>query len=186
MYRVFAISILFTIACSAWGDDVIEAIEQATDLYESGQTQQAISQLEFAAQLIRQQRGSGLQAFLPEPLEGWSAEDANSSTSGIALFGGGTSVERSYSDGSKNVTIRILTDSPMMQAFMMMFSNPAIASAQGGALKMIAGQRALVNPDGITIVLQNTYLIQVEGNASSEDYVAYAGAIDFAGLRIFN
>ena len=51
---------------------------------------------------------------------------------------------------------------------------------------MIAGQRALVKPDGVTIVLQNTYLIQVEGSASEEDYVAYAGAVDFAGLQSFN
>ena len=86
----------------------------------------------------------------------------------------------------RDVTISILTDSPMMQAFMMMFSNPAIISAQGGTLQMIAGQRALVKQDGVTIVLQNTYLIQVEGSASKEDYIAYAGAIDFAGLRTFN
>ena len=186
MHRVFATLMLFTLASSAWADDVIDAIDQATDLYSNGQTQQAISQLEFAAQLIRQQRGRGIQAFLPEPLDGWSAEDANSSSAGAALFGGGTAVERSYSDGSNNVTIRILTDSPMMQAFMMMFSNPVIVSAQGGTLQMIAGQRALVKPDGVTIVLQNTYLIQVEGSASEEDYVAYAGAVDFAGLQSFN
>ena len=186
MIRFLLVSILFTFAGSAWPDDVSDAIEQASDLYENGDTQQAISQLEFAAQLIRQQRGSGMQAFLPEALDGWTAEDASSTAAGAAMFGGGTAVERSYTDGSQRVKISMLTDSPMMQAFMMMFSNPAMVSAQGGKLQMIAGQRALVKPDGVTIVLQNTYLIQIDGNASQEDYIAYAGAVDFDGLKDFD
>jgi hypothetical protein len=136
--------------------------------------------------MIRQQRGQGIQAFLPEPLDRWSVGDTSANTSGASIFGGGTAIEREYSNGSSTVTIRILTDSPMMQTFMMMFSNPMMLTAQGGSLQMINGQQAVVKPDGIMMVVQNTYLIQLEGSASIEDMTAYAEGIDLDGLKAYN
>ena len=175
----------FTGGASAWADDVTDAVDQALALYADGQTQQAIAQLEFAAQLIRQQRGSGLQAYLPQPLSGWDAQAAESQSAGAAMFGGGTTATRDYSKGSSDITISIITDSPMMQSMMMLFSNPMILASQGGQLQMINGQQALVKEDGVTMVIQNTYLITIEGQASQADFVAYANAIDIDGLKNF-
>ena len=61
-----------------------------------------------------------------------------------------------------------------------------MAASQGGSLQSIAGQQALVQPEEVTIVFQNTYLIQVQGNgATQDDLIAYAGAIDFDALADF-
>ena len=135
--------------------------------------------------MIRQVRGDELMAFLPEPLDEWTAGDATSASAGAAMFGGGTTVERTYHKGSKTVTARIITDSPMMQAMMMLFSNPIILASQGGSLQMIGGQQALVKPDGVTIIQNNTYLLQVDGDAQQADYVEYASGYDFDGLQTF-
>ncbi len=183
----FIIAALVLIATPVWADDVTDAIDQARDLYDDGQTQAAITQLEFAAQLIRQARGAGLQAFLPDALDDWTAEPPQSQSAGAAMFGGGTTVSRSYAKGSSNVEISIITDSPLLQSMMMMFSNPAMLAAQGGQLQMIQGQQAVLqaNNGGVMMVLNNTYLIQVQGNATDADYLAYANAIDIAGLLAF-
>ena len=103
------------------------------------------------------------------------------------MFGGGTTVSRSYSREGNSVEISIITDSPMLQSMMMMFANPAILAAQGGQLQMIQGQQAVLQPDGggVTMVLNNTYLVQVQGSAADADYLAYANAIDIAGLLAF-
>lgn len=177
--------VLATASTAARADDVTDAIAQATTLYNDGQTQQAVTQLEFAAQLIRQQRGNDLAAFLPEPLDGWTAQAASANSAGAAMFGGGTTVERNYTQGNSNITVRIVTDSPLLSSMLMMFSNPMLMAAQGGTLQMIGGQQAVVKPDGVTMVVQNTYLIQVDGNATQDLFVAYANAIDYAGLQSF-
>ncbi len=183
----FIIAALVLLAAPVWADDVTDAIDQARDLYDDGQTQAAITQLEFAAQLIRQARGTGLQAFLPDALDDWTAEAPQSQSAGAAMFGGGTTVSRSYTKGGNNVEISIITDSPLLQSMMMMFSNPAMLAAQGGQLQMIQGQQAVLqaNNGGVMMVLNNTYLIQVQGNATDADYLAYANAIDIAGLLAF-
>ena len=183
--RNCAVVALGLLALTARADDVTDAIDQARDLYDDGQTQAAITQLEFAAQMIRQARGASLAAFLPEPLDGWTAEAADVQSAGAAMFGGGTTVARSYQQAGQHVTISIITDSPLLQSMLMLFSNPVLMASQGGQLQMIQGQQALVKPDGVTMVLNNTYLVQVNGGASAADFVAYAGAIDLPGLLAF-
>lgn len=166
-----------------FADEVEESVEQAMDLYKKGQAQQAITQLEYAAQLIRQQRGEGLKGFLPAALSGWKAEDAESQTAGAAMFGGGTSVSREYSKGDSSISISIVTDSPLLQSVMMMLSNPMMFQSQGAKLKMIKGQQVMLNKDGAMAVVNNTYLVQIDmGSGTEEDVLAYAKEIDYAGI----
>lgn len=174
-----------------FADEVEEAIKQATELYKGGNSQQAVTQLEYAAQLIREQRGNSLKQFLPEALKGWEAEDAEAQTAGAAMFGGGTSVSREYFKGEDvSVTITITTDSPMLQSVLMMFSNPMIFQSQGAKLKMIKGQQVIFNDDGAMTVVNNAYLVQVEKSGLESggidpDVLAYVEAINFAGIISF-
>ena len=140
----------------------------------------------YASQLIQQKKGKALESFLPEPLTGWTAEDATSQVTGAAMFGGGVTVEREYRKGSSSITIQIITDSPIMQGVMMMFSNPMFAASEGGKLEKIGRQKAIVkfdpaNKDGdIKIVVANRFLVSIEGDGiTREDLKGYAKAIDY-------
>ena len=181
-YLVF----LILLALPVHADDVTDAIEQASTFYDAGKTMEAINQLDYAAQLIRQARGNALEDFLPEPLAGWSAEEAESASAGSAMLGGGTTVSRNYTRGGATVSVSFVTDSPMLSMFMGFMSNPMIASSQGGKLQTIGGQQAMVNPEGVTMVVANRFLIQVQGSAEQADKIAYAKAINFDGLLSFN
>lgn len=179
--------LLLALATPTWADDVTDIIGKATALYKEGKTQQAVSQLEFAAQMIRQQRGSDMQSVLPEPLDGWTAEEASSSSAGAAMMGGGTTISREYRKGDDSLTISIITDSPMMQGMMAMFSSPMMAAAQGGKLKMINDNQALINEDGLTMVIDNNFLVQISADkgVDHDTMTAYAEAIDFEKLNSF-
>jgi len=168
-------------------DDVIDSINEGLQYYKAGKYKDAVESLNYASQIIQQKKGKGLESFLPEPLQGWTAEAASSQA--VPVYGGGITVERQYTKGSSTLSISIITDSPMMQGVMMMFSNPMIASASGGQLAKIKRQKAIINFDAanrqgtIQIVVANRYLITVDGDGvSKEDLKAYAEAIDFAGL----
>ncbi len=170
-------------------DEVTDSINEGLKHYQSGEFADAVQSLDYASQLIRQKKGGQLEAFLPEPLPGWKAEDAKSQAMGAVMFGGGVTAERSYVKGDSRVNVRILTDSPMMQGIMMMFSNPMLATSDGGKLEKINGERAIVkysndSRDGdINLVIANRFLVAVEGNAvAREDLVAFAQKIDFKKL----
>ncbi len=185
--RVIGLAIAF-VAFSAIGyaDDITDSINEALQYYKNGEYTDAVENLNYASQLIQQKKGKALESFLPEPLTGWTAEDATSQVTGAAMFGGGVTVEREYRKGSSSITIQIITDSPIMQGVMMMFSNPMFAASEGGKLEKIGRQKAIVkfdpaNKDGdIKIVVANRFLVSIEGDGiTREDLKGYAKAIDY-------
>lgn len=58
-----------------------------------------------------------------------------------AMFGGGVTAEGSYVKDDSRVDVKIITDSLMMQGMVMMFSNPMIATSDGGKLQKINGKK---------------------------------------------
>jgi len=145
--------------------------------------------IDYASQLIQQKKGEKLESMLPKPLDGWKAQEATSQAVGAAMMGGGLSAERSYSKESSTVDIQIITDSPIMQGMMMMFSNPMLAASDGGKLQKIGRQKAIVKYDAqnksgdINVVVANRFLVTIEGrDVSAADLKAYAKAVDYDKL----
>ena len=172
-------------ALSAEEDDVVNSINEGMEFYKNGEFAEATSSLNYAVQLIQQKKGESLSGLLPEPLDGWAAEEAQSQAAGAAMFGGGVTAERSYSKDNSRISIQIVTDSPMLQGVMMMFSNPMFATADGGKMVRIGRQKAIVKftPEDesgdLQMVVNNRFLVTVEGSGvSHDDLVNYAKAID--------
>ena len=86
-----------------------------------------------------------------------------------------------------SVTIKLITDSPIMQGVLMMMSNPMFANADGGKLERIKGQKAVFkNKDGsgsVNVVVNGTLLVQIEGSQVSDaDLRKFAEAVDYAKI----
>lgn len=172
-------------AVGAEEDDIVNSINEGMEFYKNGEFAEATSSLNYAVQLIQQKKGESLSNLLPAPLEGWEAEEAQSQAAGAAMFGGGVSAERSYSKADGRLSIQIVTDSPMLQGVMMMFSNPMFATADGGKMVRVGRQKAIVKYSAaeeagdLKMVVGNRFLVTVEGSGISHDeLLAYAKAID--------
>jgi hypothetical protein len=173
----------------AAADEVEDAIQEGLAAYKSDDYSGAASALDYAAQLIRQKKGGELESVFPEALSGWTAEDASSEGTAAAMFGGGVTAARDYRRNDDSISIRLVTDSPLLQGVMMMLANPSFALADGGKLERIKGQKGIVKYDAdnrsgdINLVVDNRVLITVEGNGVGRDeLLAYAQAIDFDKL----
>jgi hypothetical protein len=167
-------------------DDVLTTIDEAVKQYKSGDYAGAVSNLDYASQLVRQKKSERMKDLLPEPLAGWQANPASAQTLGTAVFGGGVTVSRDYKKGGSAVSIEIVSDSPVLQSVMMMLNNPMFAGSAGGSLKTIKGQRAIIkyNDKGrngeINIVVAGRFMITVKGNnVDLNTLVEYSEAIDF-------
>ncbi len=169
-------------------DDVESAIQEGLAAYKKGEFTEAAQSLSYASQLIQQKKGEQLQALLPKPFAGWESDGPQSQSAAAAMFGGGVTAEAEYYKGDASVKISIVADSPMLQSVMMMFSNPMFATADGGKLQKIAGQRAIVRmkPDHgeIQIVVDNRILVTIDGEGVGADVLKrYAAAIDYVKLK---
>jgi len=171
-------------------DDIEASIKEALQSYQDGEYRNAVEKLDYASQLIRQKRAKALEALLPEPLSGWAAQKPSSQAMGASMFGGGITAERRYSKDSSSIVVKIISDSPLMQSLMMMFSNPLIAASSGGRFEKISGQKAYIEylPERrkgeIRVIVADRFLVLVQGrDVSMEDLKKYAEAIDYEKLQ---
>lgn len=191
-FAALLISSLWVTLSVVFADEITDSIEEAMEYYKDGNHVEAVNSLDYASQLIRQKRSGKLEALLPEPLSGWLAEDVKSQAAGPGYLGGMISAKRKYKKDRSSVTIEIITDSPALQSMIMVFSNPAYASADGGKLTKIKRQKAIIKyhpskrKGEINIVVAKQYLVSVKGrNINQNDLVDYASAVDYMKLKKF-
>lgn len=170
-------------------DEVTDNLDTAKTAYEAGNYSEAITAIDYANQLIRQKKGDELKKFLPDAPKGWEADEAESEAAATSMLGGGVTTKRSYRRGDSNVTIKIQSDSPMLQATAMMLSNPMFMSGNGAKMETLKGQKVSVtfksggDSGEIKAVVDNRYLVEIEGNSlTRDDLMIFAKALDYAKL----
>lgn len=170
-------------------DNVLGTIKEATKQYEAGDYTGAASNLDYAAQLIRQQKSERMKALLPAPLAGWEGKEASAQALGAAILGGGVTVSRDYKKGAASLSVEIVSDSPVLQSVLMMVNNPMFAGAGGGKLETVKGQRAIIKFDNskksgeLYIVVASRFVVTIKGRqVAREDLFAYGEAIDYQAL----
>ncbi len=175
-------------AVAVRADDVTDNLSAAQEAYEAGNYTQAITALDAANQFIRQKKAELVAKLLPDAPKGWEASEPETEAAAAALLGGGVTASRSYSRGDASVTLKIQSDSAVMQ-YAMMFSNPMLLAASGAKLETIKGQSVSVafekggNSGSIKAVVEGRYYLEIEGSGVTvDDLRTFAKAFDFAKL----
>lgn len=170
-------------------DEVVDNLKNGLAAYEASNFSEALQAIDYASQLIRQKKGAAVAALLPAAPSGWTADEPESEAGAAALLGGIVTAKRNYHKGESTVSIQLQSDSPLLQTYGMMFSNPALLAGSGAKLETIKGQRVAVtyrNADkngDVKAVVDNRYVLTVEGSSlSREELTAFVGAIDFPKL----
>ncbi len=183
------LTLLASPAAWAASDEVEQAIQEALQAYREGALSEAVSSLQYAEQLIQKEKGRRLAAALPEPLPGWTAEEAESQAAPAAMLGGGISAQRTYRKGEAEVRVSLASDSPLLQGVLMVLSNPLFATADGGELVRVGRRKAVLRYDlaeragELQLVVARRFLLSVEGEGvSRETILAYARAVDLEAL----
>ncbi len=122
-----ALSLMTVSEASA--DDILEQIDAGRAYYEDGDLGRALNEFEFALNALRTRFSNQFMATLPDAPALWHAEKPVLE-SGAALLGAGVMVTRRYEEqkGEGRITAELLVDSPMVQAFSAVFSNPIMVA----------------------------------------------------------
>jgi len=170
----------------AHADDASDQLQEALKAYDKGDYATALTALDAAAALIRQKRAEQWQSLLPNPLPGWQAEDAQSATVSPAVFGGGTSVTRSYFRDTDKVEISLVLDSPLMQGIGSLMTNPFFTNSDVKVL-VINGRKALYtkSDNSYQVMVGTKAMIIVKGSlmVGEDTLKAYLTAIKFSELE---
>lgn len=184
-----AVAMTFCSLSAARADDVTDSLNDALTQYNSGKYSEAINSINYAERLITQKKGEALTQVFPSAPGGWQAEDVKAE----AVFGGGVSAERRYSRDAATVTVSIVSDSPMLQATMMLFTNPMFVTGDGAKIETINGQKAIVKYSAeskggeIQVVISNRFLVTVNGTeVSKEELTGYVDSLDVGKLAAVN
>lgn len=183
MFRatIYALALL-AIVNPSLADEVTDTLSSAMQAYEDGDIAYAIEELDYAKQLLKSMATQELASFLPEPLEGWSREIADSDVSaGLAMIGGGAGAEAQYSNGTDSFKLTLIANSPMITMFGGMLAN---AGMLGLPMHRVGREKFIESEGELTGLIDNRILIQAEG-AAPEIMVKFLEKIDFAGLKEF-
>lgn len=185
--RILSALALLAVA-SVRADDVTDNLDAAKEAYDAGNFSQAITSLDAANQFIRQKKAELVAKLLPNAPKGWEASEAQTEAAASSMLGGGVTATRNYNRGESSVTMKIQSDSAVMQ-YAMMFNNPMMLAASGAKLETINGQSVSVafekggNSGNIKAVVDNRYYVEIEGNGVTDDDLrTFAKALDFAKL----
>ncbi|MEE9192144.1 MAG: hypothetical protein V3U04_05975 [Candidatus Aerophobetes bacterium] len=192
---LLAAALVLVWAQAAWGqDEISDTIERGKELYQEGKYSEASSELQFAVGQIQNLQAEQLKQLLPDPLPGWTAEEASASAAAMGLFGGGVTASRTYrKEGTDEyIEIEILSESPLLQTVLMFLTNPMMASAQPDTkLVRIKGEKGLEkfsaqDEDGeLSVVLDGKTLLTVRGSRITDKDILYeyVDAVDFEQVR---
>ncbi len=167
-----------SVAYPVYADDVTEAINEAVTAYNDNDFAEAMSQLSYATQLVSQKKGEYLVSILPQPMDGWTSDEAENVSQG-GVMGAGVQVSRQYTktEGRASFQIEIIADSPMVASMAAMYSNPMLLTAGGAKIKKIKGKKAFViekrKKVEITIVAGSTLVKGSGRNVTGAEALAY-------------
>lgn len=173
-------------AAPAAADEFTDAIDSALAAYGENDLEGAQQELDYAMQLLASMKSELLGKLLPEPIPGWTRETSEAGGDGagmaMAMFGGGATASATYTNGTEEMTLTLVADSPMVTGFGGMLAG--LASAGGKPIRIKRTQFAMSEGD-LQGVVDSKVMVSVSGTARQEDKVAQIEAMDFEALADF-
>jgi hypothetical protein len=190
---IAALGLTAALAAPALADEVTDQLNTARKAYESGELRSAVQTLQFAVASIQEKINLSLLELLPEPLDGWNADEPQAQSGGMAAMIAGTNLSRRYyRDDGAEVDISITADSPLLSMMTMMLSNPMLMQTDPGTrVYTHGGQRGMIKHEKdsdvweISLMIGGKIMIQVTGRGikDQQDVEAYLEAIDLAAIE---
>jgi hypothetical protein len=176
-----AVAFAAVLTGTAHADDVSDAIEAGRKAYTDGELAKAREALGLASQLIAQKHAETYAKLLPVPLVGWKTDEVEIAASG-AGFGASSALRHYENHAGDRIEVQISSDSALIAQFAATMAAREVAGAMG-RIVIIGTTRALQAMDGdLYIAVGSQFIISVQGNASVNDKLAYARALDLAAL----
>ena len=155
-------------------------MKAASAAWDAGQYGECLASLKKATGLANEKRSMAIREALPATPAGWKLEPAKKSAAAgnamVQAFGGaiGNLTQARYSEegGRGSIDITITADSPMVQMFNMMVTNPAMLGENGELIEYEAHRAVLKNERNslnLQILIHKKHMCDIKVRGMEED-----------------
>jgi hypothetical protein len=183
MKKIFVITILLTTVTLVKGQEFNTQLATAKSAYASGKLDDSRFAMQQMLQEIDMMVGKEVLKLLPAKLEDKNANTSHDRVSGASGFVG-VVIHRDYGP-QENVSLEIISNSPMISGINALLSLPLIGNSGDSKVVRIAGYKALVQKEGeadkpefnLQLPLHNSLLTMTAPGSTQEQLIKFATAL---------
>lgn len=161
-----------------------EGMRSAFADYKKGDTEAVTAKLRELVKLLEESGAEKVGELLPETIDFWKGGDLKRDD--IGAVGGGISISRSYTASNREVTVKVVKDSPLAKQIIPLLGNSDLVRLSGRKTHRIGGQTAVMDGESkLQMVVDGRILVEVAGNeqATEKDLLMIAKALDLKALE---
>ena len=183
MKKIFILTILVTAVTVIKAQEFNTQLATAKSAYASGKLDDSRFAMQQMLQEIDMMVGKEVLKLLPPKLEDKNANTAHDRVSGASGFVG-VVIHRDYGP-QENVSLEIISNSPMISGINALLSLPLIGNSGDSKVVRIGGYKALVQKEGeadkpefnLQIPLHNSLLTMTAPGSTQEQLIKFANAL---------
>jgi hypothetical protein len=114
----------------------------------------------------------------------WSGGDPKRES--LAALGGGLSIERSYRLEAKEITVKVVRDSPVADQLMEVLGNDELVAWAGARVHTVQGEQAIFEGERkLMMVIKGRVYVELEGDNDTgrADLLSLARKLDLRALK---
>ncbi len=164
-------------------DPFEDGMRQAFNAHKKGDNEAVAAKLRELLKLLDEKGAAKLGELLPATVGDWKGDAVKRDEPGTA--GGGISMSRTYASAEKQITARIVKDSPLVGQLLPLFVNEDLLKMANRKLHRISGQTAVMDGESkLQIVVDQRIYVELEGTGSvgESELVAFAEKLDLAAV----
>jgi len=165
-------------------DPVEKGLREAYDLYKKRNYGQVSDKLRELLKLLDEKNQKRAGVVLPEEIKDWKGGDLVRED--LDALGGGLSVKRRYQNGRKNITVKLVKDSPLADKIMKLLTNDGLVALSKRKTHTISGIRAVMeNERKLQMVIGDEILLEVQGDkdTNEQDVVGFTRKLDIKLMK---
>lgn len=164
--------------------DLFESgLRQVMDDYRKGDDEAVMEKLRILLKMMEEKGAKKVGELLPEEIAGWKGESLKQDDLGVV--GGGVSMSRLYASAKKQVTVKVIKDSPLVKQLIPLIGNEELMRLANRKTYRISGETAAMEGEKkLQMVVDGRILVELLANAEAEekDLVALARKLDLNAL----
>ncbi len=165
-------------------NDLFESgLRQVYEDYQKGDDAAVTEKLRILLKMMEEKGAAKVGELLPEILEEWKGGSLKQED--MTVVGGGISISRTYLSGKKEITAKVIKDSPLAKQLIPLIANEDLLKLTNRKTYRISGETAVMEGERkLQLVADGRILVELTGNAEAEekDLVALVRKLDLNAL----
>jgi hypothetical protein len=158
-------------------------LRQVMEDYRKGDDEAVVEKLRILLKMMEEKGAKKVGDLLPDAIEAWKGETLKQED--LAVLGGGVSMSRVYKSLKKEVTVKVIKDSPLVKQLIPLIGNEELMKLANRKTYSISGETAVMEGEKkLQLVVDKRILVELVANAEGDekDLVAIARKLDLNAL----